>query len=260
MNNPYMRTMGKANEVEAQFVRLAHFADLLKRNKSIDQAAKEVRRFHPDVSGLTPLETKYARRVFPFYTWIRQAIPVVLSTMLSKPGRVTGLFKAEYNAAIAAGVNPDSVTDPFPNDKLYPSFVRDNLVGPMFGDVGLNLGSPQEGVLQDILQANPLRNIGGMVNPVLKAPYEIASRTQVGTGGNIADMSDYLDSQIPIVNQIANISGHSVTGLGAEQRAVEMGEKNKFFNLQMVNFLTGLGLQDYAKPSYKRFAQKEAGR
>ncbi len=258
MDNGYMRAMGKANEVEGQFARLAHFTDLLKRGQSVEKAAQQVRKFHPDVHGLTPFETKYMRRIFPFYTWLRQAMPVVLTTMVTKPGRVSSVFKAEYNAAIAMGINPDSVIDPFPDDKLYPSFVRDNLVGPMFGDVGLNLGTPQEGVLQDVLQGNPARNIGGMLNPLVKGPYELATRTSVGTGGNIADVSDYVDSQIPIVNQIANISGHSITGLGAEQRAVEMGEKNKVFNLQMVNFLTGLGLQDYGKPSYKRFAAKEA--
>lgn len=258
LNNPYMNFMGKVNEIEGQFVRVAHFADLLKRGKSAEEAGKLVRKFHPDVNGLTPIETKYLRRIFPFYTWLRQAIPVVLSTMVSKPGRVSGLFKAEYNAAIAAGQNPDNIIDPFPDDKLYPSFIRNNLTGPLAGDFGLNLGTPAEGVLGDVLQGNPARNIGGMLNPVLKAPYEIATRTNVGTGGNISDMSDYLDSQIPVVNQIANISGYSVTGLGAQQRAAELGEKQHFFNTSMVNFLTGIGLQDYGKPSYKRFAAREA--
>ena len=258
MDNPYMRAMGKANEVEGQFVRLAHFTDLLKRNMSVEKAAMEVRKYHPDVHGLTPFESKYMRRVFPFYTWLRQAIPVVFSTIVSKPGRVTSVFKAEYNAAVAMGVNPDSVIDPFPDDKLYPSFIRDNLVGPIVGDYGVNLGTPAEGVLQDVLQGNPARNIAGMVTPIVKAPIELASRQNLGTGGNIADVSDYIDSQLPIVNQVANISGYSVTGLGAPQRAVEMGEKEHFFNTQMINFLTGLGIQNYGKPSYRRYAAREA--
>lgn len=269
MDNAYMRGMGKLNEVEGQFVRLAHFIDLLKRGESVEKAAAQVRRFHPDVHGLTPTEHQVMRRIFPFYTWLRQAFPVVATTMVTKPGRVTAVFKAEYNAAIAMGVNPDSIVDPFPDDKLYPSFILNNMTGPIAGDVGLNLGTPAEGVIGDVLQGGRQgdfgssvtgvgRNIAGMLNPIVKAPIEVASRTSIGTGGNIADMSDYLDSQLPVVNQVANITGHSVVGLGAKQRAVELGEKNQVFNLQMVNFLTGLGLQDYAKPSYKRFAMKEA--
>ncbi|HEY9805509.1 MAG TPA: hypothetical protein V6D04_03020, partial [Candidatus Obscuribacterales bacterium] len=118
-------------------------------------------------------------------------------------------------------------------------------------------GMPQEALLNDTLNGSPARNIAGMLNPVFKVPYEVTSRTRVDTGANISDMSDYVDSNIPIVNQVANISGTSITGLGADQRAVEIGEKNRVFNTQLVNFLTGLGLLDTSKPSYKNIATKE---
>jgi hypothetical protein len=257
LHSKYMAGMGKVNEIEGQFARIAHFQGLLEKGIDVTEAAKQVRRFHPDVKGLTPFESKYLRRIFPFYSWFRQAMPVVLSTMLQKPGRVTGLFKAEYNVATAMGVNPDSIVDPFPDDKLYPKFIRDNIVGPLVGDWGANLGTPQEGLLGDTLNGSPARNIASMVNPLFKFPYEVASRNNVSTGANIADMSDYIDSNIPIVNQVANISGHSVTGLGAMQRQVEIGEKNRVFNTQLVNFLTGLGLMDTGKESYKNIATRE---
>jgi len=257
MANRYMQTMGKVNEAEGQFSRLAHFQHLLEKGKSVSEAGIIVRRHHPDVRGLTPFEQKYMRRIFPFYNWFRQAMPVVFSTMLSKPGRVTGLFKAEYNVAQMMGVNPDTLVDPFPNNKLYPQFILDNLTGPIAGNYSVALGMPQEALLNDTLNGSPARNIAGMLNPVFKVPYEVTSRTRVDTGANISDMSDYVDSNIPIVNQVANISGTSITGLGADQRAVEIGEKNRVFNTQLVNFLTGLGLLDTSKPSYKNIATKE---
>jgi hypothetical protein len=197
------------------------------------------------------------RRIFPFYSWFRQAVPVVLTTMLQKPGRVTGLFKAEHNAAIAMGIDPNSISDPFPIDKLYPAFIRDNIVGPIAGDWAINIGSPQEALLGDTLNGNPGRNVLSMVNPIFTTPYEVASRTNVGTGANITDMSDFVDSKIPIVNQVANLSGYSVTGLGDPQRQVALGEKQHFFNAQMVNFLTGLGLMDTQKESYRNIATRE---
>lgn len=256
----WMKTMGKANEIQGQFGRIAHFQYLLeKKGMSIADAGIQVRRHHPDVKGLTPFEQKYLRRIFPFYSWFRQAMPVVMSTMLSKPGRITGLFKAEYAAAEVMGVDPDSFVDPFPDDKLYPSFIRDNITGPIFGDYSLNLGMPQEALLGDTLNGSPARNIAGMVNPIFKLPYEVAARERLDTGAGISDMSDFIDSQIPIVNQVANISGHSVVGLGAEQRAVEIGDKSRVFNTQLVNFLTGLGLMDTRKDSYQNIALKEKG-
>jgi len=207
---------------------------------------------------LTPFETKYLRRLFPFYSWFRQSAPVVLGTMVSKPGRVTGLFKAEQNAAIAMGLNPESISDPFPDDKLFPSFISDNIVGPIVGNYGINIGSPQEGILGDTLNGNIGRNLAGMLNPVLKAPVDLVTRTNLGTGGHIADVSDYVDQQLPILNQVSTISGQSASsGFMDPQRAVEIGDKNRFFNEQMANFLTGLGIQNYGKPSYKVIAGKE---
>lgn len=257
-HNAYMHKMGQVSEYEGQYTRLAHFWDKLNKGVDPHEAGLTVRKFHPDVKGLTPIEQKYLRRIFPFYSWFRQSAPVILSTMVSKPGRVTGIFKAEQNAAIAMGQNPESIDDPFPDDRLYPAFIRDNIVGPLFGDVGLNVGSPQEGILGDTLNGNIPRNLAGMANPLLKAPYEILARKNVGTGANIADMSDYIDQQLPIANQVSNIVGQSASsGFIDPQRAVEKGEKDRFFNLQMVNFLTGLGLQDYGKPSYKTIAAKE---
>jgi hypothetical protein len=223
-----------------------------------EKAGIQVRKFHPDVKGLTPFETKYLRRLFPFYSWFRQSAPVVLGTMVSKPGRVTGLFKVEQNAAIAMGLNPESISDPFPDDKLFPSFISDNIVGPIVGNYGINIGSPQEGILGDTLNGNIGRNLAGMLNPVLKAPVDLVTRTNLGTGGHIADVSDYVDQQLPILNQVSTISGQSASsGFMDPQRAVEIGDKNRFFNEQMANFLTGLGIQNYGKPSYKVIAGKE---
>jgi hypothetical protein len=278
--NRMMTMFGKFSESYSHELRLAHYVGLLKSDKFVKQfktvedamqgAVERVRRYHPDVTGLTPAEQKYMRRFIPFYSWIRQAIPIVMSTAMTRPGRITELPKGFYNAQIAMGQNPDSMIEPFDNANLYPSFIRDNLTGPVFGDVGLNLGSPTEGVLGDIANGNPGRNVLSMLNPVIKSPIEMVSGTNMGTGAPILDYSDYIDSNIPIVNQVAAISGtspagtigHAMVGQGDvpdPQRQVAIGNKQRFWNQNLANYFLGLGIEDYNKPNYQRIATREIG-
>jgi len=267
LSSKYMRFMGGVSEKNTAWVRSAQVLKMLKDPKftrqfsTIEDATREAaivaRRWHSDMLGLTPFEKKYMRRVFPFYSWFRQALPLVALTLVAKPGRISAIPKAMYNASIAAGVNPNSLSDPFPTDRLYPSFVTDHLTGPVFGQVGMNLGSPTEAFLGDFGNGNVARNLLGMLNPVAKAPIELLGGESVGTGAAISDTSDYVDQLIPGVNQFANISGYSPTGLFEDQAAVAKGEKNHFANLQLLNFLTGVGMQNYDRPSYNRIAARE---
>jgi hypothetical protein len=278
--NRYMNFMGKSSEVYSHELRLAHYLGLLKSDKfmkqfktyddAIEGAVQRVRHYHPDVTGLAPAEQKYMRRIIPFYSWIRQAIPLVMTTAFTRPGRITEIPKAFYNAQIAAGQNPDSMSEPFDPHQLYPSFIRDNLTGPVFGSVGLNFGSPTEGVLGDTLNGNVGRNVLSMLTPVAKAPVELIGGTNLGTGAPIIDKSDYIDSNLPGINQIASISGISPSGTVGnaftgqspvldEQRAVQIGNKQKLWNQNLANFFLGLGIDDYEKANYSRIATREIG-
>lgn len=260
MSTAWMRGMGLVSEKTGQFTRLAHFNALMERKSftrqfsSLEDAAQaasaRVKQFHPDVKGLTPFEQKYMRRIFPFYNWTRQAFPVVMNALISHPGRVNLVPKAQYNAAVAMGVNPNTLSDPFPTNKLYPNFVTQRLTGPLFGDTGFNFGTPTEGILGDDLNGSPWRNLVGMVNPIIKDPIEMATQTNLSTGAKINAMGEYVDQQLPLVNQASTISGYSATGtvaallqgksLPVDERAVARGEKDHFFNTSLANFLTGV--------------------
>jgi hypothetical protein len=287
MESAPLRAASMVSEKEGQFTILAHWENLMSRqsftrqfstlDEAANAAAMRARKFHPTVQGLTPTERRVMRRLIPFYSWTRQAIPAVLTTMLAHPGRITALPKATYNAAIAVGMDPHSISDQFPDGSVYPSFVTNSITGPI-GKYAFNLGSPQEGVLGDILnsgdskstgvmgaiQNSPVGNILGMANPLLKAPIELTSSKTLDSGANIADKGEYLDQQIPFVNQISAISGFSASGTlgnilnGAPeldpQRAVQRGEKENFFNTNLANFFGGLSLQNIDKPSYKKIA------
>jgi hypothetical protein len=280
LENPYMKAMGQFNEQTSNGMRAGHFVNLMQRTSFTRQfatledaafaEATRIKRFQPDPNGLAPFEKKTMRRLIPFYTWFRQAIPMVATTLMSHPGRLTVPFKAQYNASVAMGQNPDSMTEPFDPNKLYPEFIRNGLTGPVVGDLTFNLGSPSEAIFHDIIGKDALqtgRNLAGMLNPIPKGLIEGSTQTSLGTGRQLYDTTEYADSLVPVVNQIAGVGGVSTFGSlqsllqGAPKidptRAVARGEKEHFFNLNLLNFLSGLGVQDTTKESYTNIARKE---
>jgi len=138
--------VGTVSQARDDLVRIAHALHLLenpgllKKNvrnfKNIDElydeVAHRVNKSHPDGTGLTTTERKYARRLMPFYSWMRKSIPLVIEAALEHPGRITMFPKASYALAQQMGVEPDSLSDPFPNDQLFPHWLTDQVTGPIF--------------------------------------------------------------------------------------------------------------------------------
>jgi hypothetical protein len=122
-------------------------------------------------------------------------------------------------------------------------------------------------VFNQFASGNPIDTILNNANPALKIPIELLTGTRLGTQSRIRDYSDYIDSSLPGVNYVANVSGQSVTGSlyslltrGAMDPQLQFELGNKSSNDQLisaVNWLTGIGLIDYSRPSYIRFAQQE---
>jgi hypothetical protein len=98
-----------------------------------------------------------------------------------------------------------------------------------------------------------------MTNPFLRVPIEIMAGSRLGSQAPIRDMSDFIDSSIPGVNYISNITGRSVTGGFEPQRQVETGSKtNLDQTISAFNFLSGLGARNYSRSSYINYAEIEA--
>lgn len=243
----------------------------LSQDELFDLIAERVSKYHPDMATLSVSEKKYLRRVMPFYHWNRGAIQAVMETLVMNPGRVVAFNKATYNIAVAAGINPDSVYDPFPEDQMFPSFLRDQIQGPQFEIdgryYGVRPGITTFDVLNQFASGNPIDTVLDNANPLFKIPIELLTGTRLGTQSRIRDYSDYLDSNIPGFNYGANVSGQSVTGSfyslltggGFDpQYQFEVGNKDSGDQLiSAVNWLTGIGLTDYSRPSYIRIAQQE---
>jgi hypothetical protein len=259
--------------------RAAHMLQFMKNNadsgiyKSWEElaeaAAAHVRRAQPSNLMLTAKE-KNIRLLVPFYGWFRQALPVVAEGIVNQPGRFMMVPKASFNLAIGMGVNPYQMYDPFPEDQPFPSYIKDQLLGPVALINGkyytANPGlAPVDLVNQFV--PDPIRGVAGMATPFVKVPGEILGGASWGTGARINDMSDYWDAQLPGINYIANFTGTSVTGSiyslltgqGLDpQYAVQRGSKTPGDQgLSFANWFTGMGVQNVSKPSFIRYAQIE---
>lgn len=276
----------KVSEGNDHLARFQHFIQALRqdgkhwsgsREALIQKAVKEVIKYHPDASLLTTAESKI-RLAIPFYSWFGKILPALVESMVMHPGRLSTFNKASYNWAVANGLDPESLSDPFPDDQLFPSFITESAFGPQFtaaeGFLGASGGEyirVNPGIAHldvfDTLGADPLRGIAGMVSPLIRVPAELLSGGSWQTGVPIKDWSDYVDSSIPGINYLANVSGVSPTGSvesllqgqGLDpQRQVEKGNKTDFDKaLSVANWLTGLGVQNLSRPNYINYAEIE---
>lgn len=276
--------LGKLSEGRDHLARFQHFMQILRqdakgwkgtREQLLDNALREVIKYHPDASLLTTAESKI-RLAIPFYSWFGKIIPALTESMIMHPGRLSTFNKGSFNWAVANGLDPESLSDPFPDDQLFPSFLTEQALGPQF--IGLPLpGSDGQYIrtnpgiahldVMNTLGADPLRGVAGMISPIVRVPAELLSGGSWGTGAPINDWSDYLDQSLPGVNYIANISGVSPTGsvesvLKGEgldpQAQVEKGNKTDFDKaLAVANWITGLGFQNLSRPNYINYAEIE---
>ena len=234
-------------------------------------AANQVKKHHPDGSMLTPFERKYMRRIMPFYSWMRGAIPAVIESAVLHPGRAMVFPKASYNLAVSMGINPDSLSEPFPADQMFPSFLTEKVFGPQFQlpdgtYLNMNPGIAGADVL-NMLAPDPVRGIAGAISPLIRMPAELLAGGTWGTGAPIKDASDYIDGAIPGINYVSNISGSSVTGSVASliqgkgldpQAQVAAGNKGPLDQgLSALNFVTGAGVNNQSRQNYVNYAEIE---
>lgn len=256
-----------ASEIREHYVRLAHFVDLLEKSgeknlpRLFDEASKTVRKWHPDGMDLTQFERSTLRRVFPFYSWTRKTIPLIIEGSLTKPAKIVAYPKAGFNLQVAAGIESPSPSDPFPVDQLFPNWMREKGIGPILGsgNSGYDIINPSNPFNDIVAQfggmgnaRDPISGIGQMLNPLAKVPVELATgNTMLGTPVDY-DKSRYFTEQVPLLANLSRLTNIDPTGV------TERGEKQGVPNWAgILNFLTALGYiptQNYTKQA--SFEQK----
>ena len=271
----------KVSEYREHYVRMAHFLYALERQKVLKgktlqdalesaghAASARVRKWHPDGSDYSSFERNQLRRVILFYSWIRKAIPLVLESAFTQPGRFMLYPKAMYNMAEANGINLQGMADPFPVDQLFPEWMHDQALGPQMGRSGAYFGIKQGIPGPDVLEqyfSSPLGTMHTLmanVTPAIRMPWEIGMAKSARTQSDIKDWPGWLLNQLPYGSRINTMAGEPVgvpakSNIGYEPQLdigdITLDKKG----ITGLNWLSGLGITDMSKPSYQKSAQIE---
>lgn len=142
------------------------------------QAAEMVKAVHYDFGNLSQFERTFMRRLIPFYGWMRQNIPSVLTELAQNPG-------GKMRQAIRG-------TEALRGDE--PGFIP----GYIGHGVAAKVGEPQEGTTRFLSRLGlPFEDLGEMLsgggplgglNPIIKAPVEQMTGSQLYSGRDLRDL------------------------------------------------------------------------
>jgi hypothetical protein len=206
------------------------------------KAGAEVRKWHVDYADLTKFERNTMRNIFPFYSWTRKNIPLMMEVLATKPGAVSVVPKLERAMAEMSGYDTPNTAFPAGMDAIVPGWMKDAgmvPVGPQdkkHGNWYASIPNPFTDILNQTVSpmgsgpSGITQVLGGAVNPLFKIPYEL-STLQDGKGGH------QLYSGIPLKTKNNPLWQYLVSQVPQGRVAVQTNKGN-FSSL--ANFLTGL--------------------
>lgn len=283
-----------AAEYREHYIRLSHYISAVKKNlkkgqkvnTAMDNAAHEVRKWHPDGTDLTVTEQKL-RMLIPFYSWLRKSTPLLVQSMVTAPAKNLAYPKIMLGLQGMLGIQDPNMLDPFPDDQLFPDWIRGYGIGPIgdaesensvarwFGTLGKNMinmsGDPYGYTV--VNPSNPLIDFGqqfgkmgslqdtgqgilGSMTPFAKVPAELMADNQFtftgapiskGEGGQ--GVLQYLSKQIPFT-----APAQRMFNWRDKDRAGK--EEKKFDREAFINQMTAMGLHGTAP--YIKTAEFEA--
>ena len=148
---------GKAmNSAVEDNARLAVYLDQMAKQGDSALASAHVKKYMFDYSELTPLESKYLKRINKFYTFARKATPLVFEEMAQAPARFAAINKAS-NAVL--GKQDDGTYD-------LPDYLASGENGNISGTLASLLGvAPGDAVVGGF--DTPLSAADKTVSPIL---------------------------------------------------------------------------------------------
>lgn len=268
-------------------VRLHHFTAAvnkrvkkgMKLDDAMDEAAAEVRKWHPDGTDLTRFEQKYMRNIIPFYSWQRKAIPLIIEGLITSPAKIMAPPRGMLAISAALGLqeqNPaNDLLDPFPDNNSYTDWLRAAGTGPVgvIGGTGLsgmlgNLGQPgvtstgdQFGttIIDPVTSIIPFNQtfseFGGLgklsdpkhgalqsLNPLAAGIIEQMTGHDIVTNAPNPSAKEYIASQIPPVATAARLFPEMFGGAFASSKYKKIQESGVNRNEALINWLTAMGL------------------
>ena len=221
--------------------RLAQFIDGIAKSggsfaNAVEHSAANVRKWHPDGLDLTKFERQVMKRIFPFYSWTRKAVPLAIESAIVASPKVMAYPRLMEALSTSMGIEGEGggAGGTFPSDQMFPDWLRERGIGPVAGGPGSYLTVNPSMPTLDI--ATMLGRPGGtlldMLNPIAKVPLELAQGATLGKQVPIDNQANYLAQQIPGVSQIGRVTG----SYGTSKSVADSSEQQM---LNLINLLTG---------------------
>lgn len=160
----------KVGTVLEENSKIAFFLDRLRKGDTPAQATAKVKKYLFDYSALTEFERKGMKRVIPFYTWMRNNIPLQLEALITQPGKQAAFSKTFTNLSDFSEEQKD----------FLPGYMKERLT--------LKLGEDDEGLKILTSIGFPFEDLARLTHdePLRAIEKELFAST--GPGGSIAGL------------------------------------------------------------------------
>lgn len=222
--------------------RLSAYLGFLSQGFDPAVAAQKVLETHFDFQNLSKVERSVMRRVIPFYSWARQSIPSVLYQIATNPGGKMG--QSIRAASEMRGSEPG----------FLPSYLG--------GGVAMPVGEQENGTQRYLTSLGlPFEELGqlaqgpqsllGMLNPLAKAPIELATNKQFFTGRDLRDLYSQTGSVLGDQVLMNSPFGRAATTLRT------LTDPRKDLGTGLLNVGTGLRLSDVDMDKQRNIAARQ---
>jgi hypothetical protein len=259
-----LEAIGRGTDKREDFTRYAHFIDALKKEskkggtleQAAERAAKRVRKFNFDYSDLTDFEKKYMKRIVPFYTFTRKALPTQLEMLWARPGKVVAVSKGQKAIERLTGART-SDEDPYPGlDHAIPPWYEDKLTVGVGNNKIVSPSLPVD-LIGEFSQGGPpgvIREIAGRTSPFIRGPLEVATGRDMQYGFK-QKMPDYLLKQLTA----SRLASQQITGNKKDEKELKLPRGGPNIDERQINWLTGLGIHRIGEPPSRKKKKKSSG-
>ncbi len=169
----------EANTIAEEAMRLGTGLWAMRNGRQLDDAIGTIYKLHFDYSDLSDWEQKWGKRVFPFYTWSRNNLPLQVEFLARNPGKYNRLFDLKRNLE-------------YGEEKEKEGLVPDWFLQPFGVQLPFKIGgdkvmSVPDWPFQDLFRLDPtvegwkgmLSNLASGASPLMKAPIEYWAGKQI---------------------------------------------------------------------------------
>jgi hypothetical protein len=243
------RATGAASE---NTLRLGQYMDLLGKGYSEAEAGRLVNKTHFDYGALTPFEKKVMKRAVPFYTFMRNNLPLQAELAATNPGILENQLRPLMNR------------DP---NAYIPEYLASGVAKPIGEETPegrqqylSQIGLPVEEAFERLKFANGMPDLKntifaylGTASPLIKGPLESLFNTQLFSGRKLSDLKtpaavrgtlgEILNEDSPLIPAVSQVLANSpatrfITSLD------KLTDKRKSWPQIAANMLTGARVSD----------------